>query len=112
MEPHIIFGIVALACFIACGMIGAFTYFNIVDEVNDKLPKEEQFGWLGWYLDKVQRLHREYKSLHPDRRLLLKAPRGYGIGDRLLGNLRLGFSIIRKVSLSNSFVWSNLISPD
>ncbi len=43
----------------------------MVEKVNDKLPKEEQFIALGWYLSKTLRLHREYRSLYPDGHLLL-----------------------------------------
>jgi hypothetical protein len=44
----------------------------MVDAVNARLPKERQFGLLGWYLPKTMLLHREYKKLCPDGRLLLR----------------------------------------
>ena len=45
---------------------------EMVDKVNDLLPKGEQFAPLGWYYSKNRRLKREYKRLYPDGRLLLK----------------------------------------
>ena len=72
MATRVIVGIVALACVSICGMIGTFANFEMVDKVNDKLPKEEQFAVLGWYFAKTQRLHREYKRLYPDGHLLVK----------------------------------------
>jgi hypothetical protein len=64
--------IVALACVSACGIIATIANFEMVEKVNDKLPKEEQFGALGWYLSKTLRLHLEYRRLYPDGRLVLK----------------------------------------
>ena len=72
MATCVIVGIVALACVSVCGMIATFTIFEMVDKVNDRLPKGEQFESLGWYLSKYQRLRREYERLFPDGRLLFK----------------------------------------
>jgi hypothetical protein len=72
MATRVVVGIVALVCVSICGMIATFTIFEMVGKVNDKLPKGEQFAALGWYLSRYQRLQREYKSLYPDGRLLLK----------------------------------------
>jgi hypothetical protein len=44
----------------------------MMDKVNEKLPKEEQFGALWWYTSKYQRLNLEYKRLYSDAGLLLK----------------------------------------
>ena len=65
-------GIVALACVSICGLVGSLTSMEMVDKVNDLLPKGEQFAPLGWYYSKNRRLKREYKRLYPDGRLLLK----------------------------------------
>jgi hypothetical protein len=71
MTARIVISIVALACVPICGMIGTFRHFEMMDKVNDRLPKEEQFDPSWWYLSKTQRLRREYKRLYPDGRLLL-----------------------------------------
>lgn len=42
----------------------------MVEKVNEKLPKEEQIGALGWYFSKTLRLHREYRRLYPDGHLV------------------------------------------
>jgi hypothetical protein len=67
-----IVGIVALAGVSICGLVGSLASFEMVDKVNDMLPKEQRFAALGWYFSKYQRLNREYKRLYPDGRLLLK----------------------------------------
>jgi hypothetical protein len=71
MTARIVISIAALACVPICGMIGTFRHFEMMDKVNDRLPKEEQFDPSWWYLSKTQRLRREYKRLYPDGRLLL-----------------------------------------
>ncbi len=72
MASHIVVGIASLVCVSTCGMISTFANWEMMDKVNEKLPREEQFAALGWYLSKNLRLHREYKRLYPDGRLLLK----------------------------------------
>ena len=75
MTPRLIVGIVALAVFAICGTVGSFASFEMIDKVNDKLPEEERFAFLGWYFSKYQRLWREYERLYPDGQLLLKVRR-------------------------------------
>jgi hypothetical protein len=65
-------GIVALACVSICGVVGSLVSFEMIDKVNEKLPKEEQFASLGWYYSKSRRFNREYKRLYPDGPLLSK----------------------------------------
>jgi hypothetical protein len=72
MSLRVAVGIVAVVCVSICGMTATFKMLGMVDQVNERLPKEEQFEPLGWYLTKTQRLHREYKRLYPDGRLLLQ----------------------------------------
>ena len=72
MATRVIVGIVALACVSTCGMIATLANLEMMDKVNDKLPKKERLAALGWYFSKTQRLHREYKRLYPEGRLLLK----------------------------------------
>jgi len=65
-------GLVALAGVSICGLVGSLTSMEMVDKVNEMLPKGEQFAPLGWYFSKYQRLNHEYKRLYPDGRLLLR----------------------------------------
>lgn len=46
------------------------TNFAVVEAVNARLPATEQFGDFGWSLSKTLRLHREYRRLYPEGRLL------------------------------------------
>ena len=72
MKTRVIFAVAALACVSVCGLVASLTIFEMVDKVNDMLPKGEQFAPLGWYFSKYQRLNREYKRLYPAGRLLLR----------------------------------------
>jgi hypothetical protein len=72
MSVRVTIGIIALACISICGLISTFTQYEIVDQVNAKLPKSEQFDSLWWYASKTLRLHSEYKRLYPEGRLLFK----------------------------------------
>ena len=70
MSGQITIGIIALVSVSACGLILTLVTFRMVEKVNQKLPKEEQIGELGWYFSKSLRLHREYKRLYPHEHLL------------------------------------------
>ena len=72
MSARVIIGIIAIACISVCGPISTFTSSEMVDQVNARLPKSEQFEGLGWYTEKTLRLHREYRRLYPEGRLLFK----------------------------------------
>jgi hypothetical protein len=72
MTLRLVVGIAAVAVGSACGVASTLARVAMVDKVNEKLSKEEQFAVLGWYWSKQQRLHREYKRLYPDGRLLIR----------------------------------------
>ncbi len=61
--------VVALVSASICGMLSTFTSYEMMDKVNAKLRKDDQFDPLGWYLSKTLRLHREYKRLYPSGQL-------------------------------------------
>jgi hypothetical protein len=44
MATRVIVGIVALACISICGLVATLANFELVDKVNDKLPKDKQFA--------------------------------------------------------------------
>jgi hypothetical protein len=70
MSSQVTIGIVALVSVSACGLISTLANLLMVEKVNEKLPKEEQIGALGWYFSKTLRLHREYRRLYPDGHLV------------------------------------------
>src|SRR5215472_6120541 len=72
MSVRIIVGVIALAGISVCGLISTLAHHEIVDRVNAKLLKSEQFDHLWWYASKTLRLHSEYKRLYPEGRLLFK----------------------------------------
>lgn len=72
MSPRLVVGIVALASGSICGLIATLASFEMVEQVNTRLPTEVQFSPLGWYLPKTFRLHREYRRLFPEGKLLLR----------------------------------------
>jgi len=61
---------VLLLCVGGLGLSASIIQFAIVDAVNEKLPNDEQFQHLGWYLTKTARLRREYQRLYPTGNLL------------------------------------------
>jgi hypothetical protein len=73
MTARFIIGVVALVCGTFLGMSVTFMIHEVVDEVNVNLPREQQFSQWGWYLFKYLRLHREYKRLYPNGRILLRS---------------------------------------
>src|SRR5450755_2382702 len=72
MGTQIIVGIIALTGASIFGLVAAISNLEMIEQVNQKLPTEEQFAALGWYLSKQQRLRREYQRLYPSGRLLFK----------------------------------------
>ena len=72
MAPRVIIGIAALVCVSICGVLSTLAFSQMVDEVNQKLSKENQFGQLGWYWSKTRWLHREYNRLYPTGQLSRK----------------------------------------
>jgi hypothetical protein len=69
---------------------------GMVDQVNDRLPKKEQFDPLGWYLSKYQRLQREYKRLYPEGLLLLQYRVACALGIVCLFICAWGFGFFAK----------------
>lgn len=65
-----IVGILALVCVSVCGIASSLVSLEMVERVNERLTKDQQFELLGWYWPKVQRLWREYKMLYPGGSLL------------------------------------------
>ena len=57
-------------CVPVCGIASSLVSFEMVEKVNEQLPKDQQFALLWWYWPKTQRLWREYKMLYPDGSLL------------------------------------------
>jgi hypothetical protein len=57
---------ILLLCVGGLGLATAINQSAIVEAVNAKLPKDDQFNWLGWWLPKTLRLHRQYRRLYPD----------------------------------------------
>lgn len=64
---------VLLFCIGGLGIAGTITFAAIIEAVNEKLPKEKQFGVLEWYLTKSVRLFSEYRHFHPTGSLLRRA---------------------------------------
>jgi hypothetical protein len=63
-----------------CGLLAMFTGYEMMDRVNERLPKEAQFDPLGWYWSKTRRLFREYRRLFPQGRLIFRARFLWGLG--------------------------------
>ena len=68
-----------------------------MDEVNARLPVEEQFGWAGWYYSKSRRLIKDYRRLYPKgllvrQKLILLAVAIFFLGTAVL-QLGMGFGM-------------------
>ena len=66
MIPTDIIDIAAFICGLACAAMSTFVVFQIVDKVNDRLPRERHFSHLWWNWSKYERVFAEYKRLYPD----------------------------------------------
>ncbi len=65
----------ALVLFLCAGVLGiaeTIIQFAIISAVNAKLPPDDQFNALGWWITKTLRLHNQYRRLYPNGRLLLR----------------------------------------
>ncbi|HZM90010.1 MAG TPA: hypothetical protein VFF31_26050 [Blastocatellia bacterium] len=62
--------LVLLFCVGGFGLAAAINHYAIVEAVNAKLRREEEFELLGWYPRKALRLRSEYRRLYPTGRLL------------------------------------------
>jgi len=67
---YVIIGTTAFICALVFAITSSLTVFQMVDEVNDKLPEERKFSHLWWYWSKYERLFAEYRRLYPDVGLL------------------------------------------
>jgi hypothetical protein len=70
MTARLAVAFVLLFCVGGFGLAAAINGFAIIDAVNTKLPPDERFAELGWYLPKTLRLHAAYRRLYPDGTLL------------------------------------------
>ena len=70
MTARLAVAFMLLICVGGFGLEAAINQFAIVDAVNAKLPTDERFARLGWYLPKTLRLHTAYRRLYPDGTLL------------------------------------------
>jgi hypothetical protein len=69
MSVRVIVGIAAIVGVSGLGLLSSVISQRTVDQVNERLPKEQQFSPIGWYLPKTLRLHREYRRLFSDGNL-------------------------------------------
>jgi len=90
---------IAFALLLCSGGFGLAATINngaIVDAVNAKLPSDAQVDPLGLSFTKTQRLHREYRRLYPEGRLLWRegALGGLGFFCVLVAALFMGLGFI------------------
>jgi hypothetical protein len=65
-------GVVGIAVVIVgslSGLVGALVNVAMIDKVNARLPKEQQFSYFGRSAQRMLRLWREYRRLFPDGKL-------------------------------------------
>ena len=75
------------------GPVFHLSHFKMVDQVNAKLPTEQQFSELWWHYFKLRRLLVEYRRLYPlgtlDKRLRFLT--GIGLSAVVVMAWQLGF---------------------
>ena len=52
MVPRVLIGVLALAGAAVCGLLSTTAIFEMVNQVNEKLAKEDPFAEFGWHLPK------------------------------------------------------------
>lgn len=72
MSVRAIVGITALVAVSLCGLLATMISIEMVEQVNAKLSKDDQFFPFGWYAPKTLRLFREYRRLYPGKNLHLR----------------------------------------
>jgi hypothetical protein len=60
----------AFVGFVACAISGAIVNFILIEQVNSKLPPEQQFSHFGGTPPKYRRIHEAYRRLYPGGRLI------------------------------------------
>ena len=73
MTVRLIFGFVFLAFVSGFGLSASLTHLTIVEAVNAKLSRSDQFGQLGWGPVKSLKLSNQYRRLYPTGKLLRRA---------------------------------------
>ena len=73
MTVRLTFVLVFLACVSGFGLAAGLTHLAIVEAVNAKLSKTDQFGHLGWGPVKTLKLSNEYRRFYPAGKLLRRA---------------------------------------
>jgi hypothetical protein len=98
MNLRLVVGVLAIVGVSVCGLVCTFVNFEIVDRVNENLPADKQYSWIGWHAEKTGRLFSDYRKFlsdwWPNPKTLLC------IGDRwlLLGSFCVGIQILREVN--------------
>jgi hypothetical protein len=76
----------AAAGFIASALAYSAAQFEMIDQANATVGKDEQFGWTWWPPGKFQELKRMYRQLYPEGKLpskilkLIALSGAFGIG--------------------------------
>ena len=91
MTSRSIVGIAALVGVSISGLLSTLAGYEMMDRVNEKLPREAQFDPLGWYWPKIRRLFREYRRFYPQGPLISRVRLLWGLG--WLGLLACAWSL-------------------
>jgi len=72
LPVRIIIGSVCVISIPVCGMLSLVVHQKMLDAVNSRLPKEQQFAYAWWGPSKKQRFYSEYHRLYPSGLLVRK----------------------------------------
>ena len=96
MNLRLVVGVVAIVGVSVCGMVGTFVNFEIVDRVNENLPADQQYSWIGWHAEKTGRLFSDYRKFYPNGGLIRRLYLVSAIGVSFLVLSAWGFKFFAK----------------
>ena len=63
-------GVLGLICMSACGLLSVLVNWEMMEQVNSRLPEPDRFQPMRWSWTKLRRLRQLYNSLCPEAPLL------------------------------------------
>lgn len=96
MSLRLVVGVLAIVGVSVCGLVCTFVNFEIVDRVNENLPADKQYSWIGWHAEKTGRLFSDYRKFYPTGGLIRRLYFVSAIGGCFLVLSAWGFKFFAK----------------
>jgi hypothetical protein len=72
MTGRSILQLVLFLAWISTGLSSSLVVYQMVEDVNRKLPPDRQIEYAYWYFGKLAKLKKQYRSFCPDGRLIIR----------------------------------------